>query len=191
MRFGRANCVRRAGAGALLLLLALTGGCGGGKGEVSGEVTVDGKPLTLGAIVFTPASGPAVAAEVVDGKYRATGVPTGDCKVSLDLSTLKQLVAQNAPKTGAAAFGAKFGKGQDAAKEKSMNPSAGAMKEMPGEAKQQLQEQQKATAEGQRRAKDGAGQLTAVDAKYTDPNTSGWTIKVSVGANTFDAKVGK
>lgn len=143
MRCGQNRSTWCVGALALsLCLLTFSSGCGkGGKGNVSGEVTVAGKPLPIGTIVFTPSQGPAVAAEIIDGKYSAIGVPTGDVKVSLDLNSLKMLADQVAPKGGAAAVGAAFGKGvpEDTTKKKSMAPTAppGGV-EMPPEAKAQL-----------------------------------------------------
>ena len=197
MRCGQNRSTWCVGALALsLCLLTFSSGCGkGGKGSVSGEVTVDGKPLPIGTIVFTPSQGPAVAAEIIDGKYSAIGVPTGDVKVSLDLNSLKMLVDQAAPKGGAAAVGAAFGKGvpEDTTKKKSMAPTAappGGV-EMPPEAKAQLAAQAQAGAEANRRSKDAVILFKLIPDKYTDPNASGWTLKVSSGDNTFDAKVTK
>src|SRR5689334_90468 len=70
-----------------------------GKGDITGQVTVDGKPLPMGNVVFIPTSGaPAVAASVAaDGKYTAVGVPSGEVKVSLDLAAVQSL-ASAAPK---------------------------------------------------------------------------------------------
>ncbi len=196
MRCGQNRSTWCVGALALsLCLLTFSSGCGkGGKGNVSGEVTVDGKPLPIGTIVFTPSQGPAVAAEIIDGKYSAIGVPTGDVKVSLDLNSLKMLADQAAPKGGAVGMGAKFGKGapEDTTKKKSMAPTAppGGV-EMPSEAKAQLAAQAQAGAEANRRSKDAVILFKLIPDKYTDPNASGWTLKVSSGDNTFDAKVTK
>ena len=196
MRCGQNRSTWCVGALALsLCLLTFSSGCGkGGKGNVSGEVTVAGKPLPIGTIVFTPSQGPAVAAEIIDGKYSAIGVPTGDVKVSLDLNSLKMLADQVAPKGGAAAVGAAFGKGvpEDTTKKKSMAPTAppGGV-EMPPEAKAQLAAQTQAGAEANRRSKDAVILFKLIPDKYTDPNASGWTLKVSSGDNTFDAKVTK
>ena len=196
MRCGQNRSTWCVGALALsLCLLTFSSGCGkGGKGNVSGEVTVAGKPLPIGTIVFTPSQGPAVAAEIIDGKYSAIGVPTGDVKVSLDLNSLKMLADQVAPKGGAAAVGAAFGKGvpEDTTKKKSMAPTAppGGV-EMPPEAKAQLAAQAQAGAEANRRSKDAVILFKLIPDKYTDPNASGWTLKVSSGDNTFDAKVTK
>ena len=170
-------------------LFTFASGCGGGKGNVSGEVTVDGKPLVLGVIVFTPADGPAVAAEVVDGKYTAIGVAAGENKVSLDLTNLKQLAQAAAPKTGVAAMASKFSK-DDISKQKSMNPGAFA-KDLGSDVKDALAAQQQASAEANRRSKAALPQLKEIPEKYTDPKSSGWTLSVSTGSNTFNANVTK
>lgn len=189
LRFGSRPLLRRWGILALpLFLVAVAGGCGG-KGNVSGTVTVNGKPLPMGSIVFTPEHGPAVAAEIVDGKYSAVGVPAGDVKVSLNLSNLQLLADQAKPKTGVEAMAAKFGKGSEGAKKASMNP--GANPHLPPEAKEQVAAQQKASEEANRRQKEALSLLKEIPQKYTDPNTSGWTVKVSVTGTTFDANVTK
>src|SRR5262245_37564353 len=55
-------------------------GCGGLRlGKVSGKVTVGGKPVTTGTIMFHPASGPtAVGAIGPDGSYTLTTIKKGD-----------------------------------------------------------------------------------------------------------------
>lgn len=182
---------RSCGAIALAsLLVTFASGCGGGKGTVSGEVTVDGKPMPMGIIVFTPDSGLAVAAEIVDGKYSAVGVPSGNVSVSLDLNSLKQQAEKAAPKSGAAGMAAKFGKSDDPAKQKSMAPGGGGPA-MPDVAKEYYANQKDANVEAGRRIKEALALLPQIPEKYTDPKKSGWTLKVSRGENTFDAKVAK
>ncbi len=175
------------------LLVTFASGCGGGgKGTVSGEVTVGGKPLPMGIIVFTPDSGPAVAAEILDGKYSAVGVPSGNVSVSLDLNSLKQQAEKAGPKSGggAAAVAAKFGKSDDVGKQKSMAPGTGGPG-MPDEAKEYYAKQKESNAEAGRRIKDALVLLPEIPEKYSDPKLSGWSLKVSKGDNTFDAKVVK
>lgn len=57
---------------ALICSATLLVGCGPAVGEVSGSVTVDGKPLASGVISYVPAegSGEPVTATIADGKYR-------------------------------------------------------------------------------------------------------------------------
>ena len=70
----------------LFLSLACAGGCSAeaGKATVSGEVTLDGKPLKEGVIRFVPADGnsPTADAAIVDGSYQAT-VPVGAKRVEI------------------------------------------------------------------------------------------------------------
>jgi hypothetical protein len=68
-----------------LLLLALVG-CGQGPkmAEVSGKVSVDGKPIEKGAITFIPENGvgPTTGGTIEEGEY-AVLVPYGRMKVSI------------------------------------------------------------------------------------------------------------
>jgi hypothetical protein len=187
MRTGHSRLFHRCGFVLLPLLFCALAGCGGGKGSVSGTVTVNDKPLPMGMIVFTPATGAAVAAEIKDGKYEAVGVPAGDVKVSLDLRNLKLIADQS---KGAGGMAAQFGKSADPVKEQSLKPSASNPK-MPAEAKAQLAEQMKSMAEANRLQKEALALLPQIPEKYTNPDQSGWTLKVSGGSNTFDAKVTK
>jgi hypothetical protein len=56
---------------------------------VAGKVSLDGKPLPGGTIIFQDSKKHAVAAEIKDGEYTATGVPVGDVKVAVDTNSLK------------------------------------------------------------------------------------------------------
>jgi hypothetical protein len=66
-----------------LLLLA---GCGPGRGDVTGEVTYKGQPLSLGRITFIGQSGKqeARSAYIIKGKYTLTGFPAGPAKVTVE-----------------------------------------------------------------------------------------------------------
>ena len=81
----------------LAAALAALAGCGGKPeppaGDVSGSVTAGGKKLTGGSIKFTPAGGgAAVAANIgYEGTYRATMVPPGDYKVTVETAFLANL----------------------------------------------------------------------------------------------------
>ncbi len=67
---------------AFLLALTLTVGCGPDRPEtlpVSGRVTVDGKPLERGKVVFYPEEGrSSIGAIGTDGSYTLTTFETGD-----------------------------------------------------------------------------------------------------------------
>jgi len=77
---------------ALLLLV----GCGGKKGEVTGEVTYKGEPLPFGRITFISEAGrhDAFHGFIIRGKYTVQRCPVGPVKisvVSLNPPTKKQL----------------------------------------------------------------------------------------------------
>lgn len=65
----------------LTALIGLLAGCGdGGRlGRVSGTVTVDGKPVTQGTIMFVPADGKAAIGAIgPDGRFTLTTYSDGD-----------------------------------------------------------------------------------------------------------------
>jgi hypothetical protein len=66
------------------LALGLCCGCSGGKPTVSGEVTLDGKPLEEGIIRFVPADGKSqtASAPISKGRYRAEP-PPGEHRVEI------------------------------------------------------------------------------------------------------------
>lgn len=72
------NANRICGLVALCVLLA---GCGSGAklGRVTGTVSVDGKPVTQGTIMFIPADGKAAVGSIgPDGHYTLTTFDDGD-----------------------------------------------------------------------------------------------------------------
>ncbi|QJX00626.1 hypothetical protein [Frigoriglobus tundricola] len=81
--------------GALISLLLA--GCSEtpGIGDARGNVTHGGKLVTAGVVKFFPVSGgPAVAGAISpDGTYRASGVPTGRCKVAVETLEFKHMSA--------------------------------------------------------------------------------------------------
>ena len=63
----------------LAALLTVVVGCGGAKrGAVSGQITLDGKPVDGGEIRFIPTAGMPAWAEIVKGRYaiRASAGPS-------------------------------------------------------------------------------------------------------------------
>lgn len=68
----------------LALMLTTLIGCGK-PSEVTGTVTVNGTPLEKGQITFQPmaAGGRPEGAEIVQGKYKAKGIPQGKYKASV------------------------------------------------------------------------------------------------------------
>jgi hypothetical protein len=89
MAFATLVSERQARLLSLLAVGALVSmGCGGGAASVSGVVTLDGKPLKLGTVAFTPLSGGKRATGVIDsdGSFelstnRAEGLEIGDYTV--------------------------------------------------------------------------------------------------------------
>jgi len=79
MRFAR--CARRAAVAAALL--AFVAGCGG-RGDVSGKVTYQGKNLVWGSVQFEGSDGMLKQANIKsDGTYAVQGVATGEAKVAV------------------------------------------------------------------------------------------------------------
>ncbi len=75
----------------LALLLVAAVGCGKPKGSLSGKVTYNGQPVPGGRVLFQPAQGAQLAATISDtGTYSISGVPTGEYKVAVDNTGLKE-----------------------------------------------------------------------------------------------------
>ena len=93
---------------ASLLAAAAIAGCGRHAARVTGDVTLDGRPLTSGVVSFTPVKpGPSAYGNVgADGRYALqTGAETG-----LDPGDYKVTVAANATPEEAAKMGIKVGR---------------------------------------------------------------------------------
>jgi hypothetical protein len=61
-----------------LFLLCLAGCRDNGLTPVSGTVTVAGKPVESGTIMFTPSGGPPAVGQIKNGKYTLTTYKAGD-----------------------------------------------------------------------------------------------------------------
>jgi hypothetical protein len=69
--------------GVACLLLCL-GGCARGKGNVSGKVTFEGKPLQFGTVTMAGDYGVPHSGQILrDGTYTVSGVPYGNFKVAV------------------------------------------------------------------------------------------------------------
>ena len=68
-------------AAALLFL-----GCGGGRGDITGEVTYKGEPLSVGRITFLSQVGKqeVKSANIIRGKYTIPAFPAGPVKISVE-----------------------------------------------------------------------------------------------------------
>lgn len=73
---------------ALVLVVGVVAGCGGGrKGEVSGTISYQGKPLPSGEITFFNNDKQIVGgASIRDGKYKASSLPPGPVKITVNTS---------------------------------------------------------------------------------------------------------
>ncbi len=82
---------RSAVVAAVVLMAAV--GCGEAPpptGGLTGTVTYEGKPVTSGMILFSPADGNyrgSKTVKIVDGKYDATGVLVGASRVTIEGTT--------------------------------------------------------------------------------------------------------
>jgi hypothetical protein len=66
-----------------MTLVALSG-CERGRGDVSGTVTLNGKPLPGGMVTFVADNGQAEAARIgEDGKYTISNVPAGPARITV------------------------------------------------------------------------------------------------------------
>jgi hypothetical protein len=86
--------------------LAFAAGCGSAtteqaKAKVKGTVTVDGKPLATGKVVFDARNGqPPADLDILDGKFEGYA-PAGQCKVQLTAykqMTMKEKMAKEGKK---------------------------------------------------------------------------------------------
>jgi hypothetical protein len=68
-------------AGALLLL-----GCGGGRGDITGEVTYNGEPVSVGRITFLSQidKQEVKSAHIIRGKYTIPAFPAGPAQITVE-----------------------------------------------------------------------------------------------------------
>jgi hypothetical protein len=76
----------------LLLMVSMCGiallatGCGEPAGTVSGTLTIEGKPLNCGYIIFQASEGSVESTEIQpDGTYSIEGLPLGSAKISINV----------------------------------------------------------------------------------------------------------
>jgi hypothetical protein len=186
--------------------VALSTGCAK-TGKVSGKVTLDdGTPLPGGVISFVPddpGSNPAAANIREDGTYEVD-VPVGTCKVSID----NRRAGQTQTLIGMGGMPTKIGNPED---EKKGGKGPGGPPGGPGDKMAAMMAAAKKGSGGgappvpkdaQERLAQASGGSTAptavtpvpgravpIDPKYYTPETSGLTLKVSGGSNTFDVRL--
>ena len=75
-------------------------GCGGGEGNVTGSVTINGKVVKGGNVTFVSTEGkPSVSAQINEGgTYTMTKVPSGNVKICIDTETFNPAKKSKTPK---------------------------------------------------------------------------------------------
>jgi len=103
----RINPARRAACLFAAVAAFALAGCGPSTGTIEGKVTLNGQPVTDLTVNFVSANGDIVSATVgPDGAYTATGILTGDTKVTVTPMSDTSMDAQQAIKKGKAEPGA-------------------------------------------------------------------------------------
>ena len=75
---------RRIVASVSIVSLICISGCGGGKADVSGKVTFQGKTLTSGTVIMIGSDGVAIATGInPDGTYLINGVRSGTVQIGV------------------------------------------------------------------------------------------------------------
>ncbi len=154
---------------ALMVVSAVSSvmGCGGGKGNVGGTVTIDGQPLPAGKIAFVAAK-ISVEGEIVDGKYEVKGVPVGEVKVSVNTKAIHTQIE---------------GLENTANAVRHDTPPPG----LPENARQELEEQAKNAANSLAKAKELRAKYRPIPEAYSDPEKSNLRFNVTKGNNpAFD-----
>lgn len=147
-------------------------GCGtGGKGTVTGEITLDGQPLKAGNISFLAAKGGGARAVIQDGKYTATDVPTGEAGVVVETASIKKELDE--------ARKASPG-GQPPGMPPGMKKTS-----LPPQAQKFFEEKKKAADERATFLEELRVNFRPVPDKYGDYSTSGLSLKVKSGENKF------
>lgn len=157
--------------GMLAVSLCAATGCGGGKGKISGKVTLDGQPLQAGRISFVPSKGTGATTEIKNGEYSVEQIPPGEVKVTVDTKWVQDRIHElnEALKS--------MGKGQ-------RQPPAG--KELPEGARKQMAEEQERIAKMQQEVKDLESGYKPIPEKYSKAESSGLSLNVKSGSQTFD-----
>ncbi len=159
--------------GVLALLMPLMIGCGGGKGAVSGTVTLDGKPLPAGTIGFRPSKGTPVVGTIKDGQSSVSGVPSGNVKVTVETASIKEQA------DGLLQVNKQYAMSRSQMR---LPPDA----KMPPEAKEHLEKDQKKAEESSKKATELLAAYRPLPDKYSKPETSGLSLEVKSGPNTLD-----
>ena len=156
---------RRAWAAWLLAFCAvlLTSGCGPdykARGVVKGKVTVRGKNLTAGTVMFQNKDGTMSGSGSIkpDGTYEITDAPVGECKVTVSVHMTNDPSVRARMK----GKGVAMPEGPKDPNAQSPDPPSGAV--VPKE-------------------------VVPIDQKYADPETSGLKFTVQKGEQTYNIEL--
>jgi len=167
-------------------LALLSAGCSGkgGKAEVTGKVTLDGKPLGYGSIRFVnPGTGKEKGdanADIEDGEFSAKKVPVGEIKVTVDTESLRARLAdipqlRQTLKT----------QEENDKKMAAMMQAKGLKSDIDDSAKKESVDKMKADLAKLELIQKKIS-ATAVPKKYQDEKTTPITVTIKSGSNTLD-----
>ncbi|HEY7423226.1 MAG TPA: hypothetical protein VH682_03195 [Gemmataceae bacterium] len=151
----------------------LTMGCSS-KGDVSGKVSYQGKPLPARAVTFFPSSGEGAFSSRIemDGSYRMEKVPVGKVKIVIVPFEQQRAGPKAQPKTQA-----KVQAMAQAVKSGKVHFSEEGRKKMPPGFKEALEDSS---------SPEGIG---SIPAQYTDPEKSVLEYTVTGGEQTHDIEL--
>jgi hypothetical protein len=164
-----------------VLLLGLSAvGCGlNSKGNISGKVLYDGKPLPGGLVTFVPTSGQGAFTSRLgpDGSYSLEKVPTGPMKIAVKAFPPKQGGGRSG---GGRSGGGRLKPMADKVKSGKITLSDETRAKMSKGMKEQLE-----AAAGPKEAD------VSVPPQYSDPEKSGLQYTVTSGSQTHDVEIPK
>ncbi len=143
-------------APAVALLLP---GCGKGKGDITGEVSFKGEPISVGRITFLSQVGnqEVKSTHIIRGKYTITGFPVGPAKICIEsMEPPDKEILENTKKINI--------------------PAAGGMKEHMKGPPPELVEM----------ASGPPLKYVPIPLAYANPDSSHLTYEVKPGAQTYD-----
>jgi hypothetical protein len=146
------------GWGLIVCLLLGTAGCAS-KGDISGKVLYQGKPLPGGTVTFLPAGGKGAFNSSIqkDGSYSLTKVPPGEVTITVETES-KKPAPQTTPQAAA----------------KARRYIEKMQKNWPGRTLSRLPSKE---------------QYVPIPASYKDPEKSGLTYTVTGGTQTYDIEL--
>jgi hypothetical protein len=156
------------GVGLLVLLLGLPAAGCSSKGDISGKVLYQGRPMSAGAVTFFPSSGKGAFTSRIkeDGSYRVEKVPVGEVKIAVV-----------PPARGIAVPNAQAKKIAQAVKSGQTTISEEALAKMPPKYKEALERP------------SAPGQSVPFPPHYSDPEKSGLAYTVTGGGQSHDIEL--